>query len=154
LVLSGAGWLVTAIGVVFSIANPVVQLTKSGSISLAAIVGLLGGISAAVLFGRLLVVAASVGQSDSEMHRLYPRARLLRIVGLLLCVSWPCFVVGRMLTHLEVMRQLGAEGFFHLSYPDYLKLGLPPIILGIVGVGCAEKWGRRRPPLDVSDVFS
>jgi hypothetical protein len=153
LVLRGAGWFVIAVGSLFSITNPLVPLPDRIPISLA-LVGLLGNLSAAVLFGRLLVVAASAEQSERRVHRLGRWARLLRIVGLLLCVSWPCFVLGDMLQRLEIMRRLGAEAFFHLTYLGYLAQVLPAVLLGLVAIGYAEMSGRRKPPPEISDVFS
>jgi len=153
LAVGGAGWLLTILGSLFGLSHAVVLLTKGGSVALAG-VGLFASISAAVLFGRLLVVVASAGQTDRRVHRLQLWARLTWIVGLLLSISWPCYLLGRMLWLLELMRRFGAEAFFQFTCPSYVVMALPPILLSLVAIGCAEFWGRRPPPADFSDVFS
>jgi hypothetical protein len=153
LVLRGTGWFITAVGSLFSIVDPFVPLTDRRSVLLA-VVGFLGNLSAAVLFGRFLVVAASAGLTERRAHRLWPWARLVRIAGLSLCISWPCFLLGKIIQDLEFMRRFGAEAYFQFPYRDYVEVALPVILLGLVAIGCAEVWGRRQPPSDLSDVFS
>jgi cytochrome bd-type quinol oxidase subunit 2 len=153
LAIAGAGWLVTIAGCLFGIAGAVTLLSKAGSFSYAA-VGFLGSISAAVLIGRFLIVAASKGETQQRAHRLKRWARLLRIPGLLLCISWPCFLLAAMLRDRETFRLLGAEAFYQFPYRAYGTLALPAMLLGLAAIGCAEMWGRRPPPPDVTDVFS
>ena len=153
LAVGGAGWLVTIAGCLFGISGAIARLAKGGSLSLV-VFGFLGSISAAILFGRFLVVAASAGQAEGRVHRLRLWARLLRIVGLLLCISWPCFLLREMFLSLELLLRFGAQAYFQFPYRDYVEGALPAILLGLVAIGCAEMWGRHGPTPDVSDVFS